>query len=115
MAISSVEPTSSVWPSATTIASTFGKSSTLTGLSGFLTKGLVTMIFPLGDVNRKIDHENHSILTGPDWAGAGPAHAASMRATAPPITQRHPFAMMSLPCVGCPGQDQMLSRARTWA
>jgi hypothetical protein len=52
---------------------------------------------PPGDVNRKMDHENHSILTGPDWAGAGPAHAASITATAPPNTQRHPLAMMSPP------------------
>src|SRR5438093_9608883 len=67
-AISSVEPTTSVWPSATTTTSTFGKSATLTGLSGLVTNGFVRTTLPVGDVNRKMDHESHSILTGPVWA-----------------------------------------------
>src|SRR5215212_8567911 len=64
-AISWVEPTSSACPSATTITSTFGKSGTLTGLSGLVTKGLVKTTLSPGEVNRKIDQENHSIFTGP--------------------------------------------------
>src|SRR5262249_54011096 len=80
------------------ITSTFGKSGTFTGLSGFVTNGLVRMTLPPGDVKRKTDHENHSILTGPgpDCAGAWPAHAATMTANIPPITQRHPRAIVSL-------------------
>jgi hypothetical protein len=42
-----------------------GKSATLTGLSGFVTKGLVRITLPVGEVNRKIDHENHSNLVEP--------------------------------------------------
>src|SRR5215475_10329232 len=84
IAISCVEPTSSGCPSATRITSTFGKSGTFTGLSGFVTNGFVTMILPPGDVNRKMDHENHSILTGPgpDCAGAGLAHPINRPANA---------------------------------
>src|SRR5262249_58876974 len=95
IAISCVEPTSSPCPSATTMTSTFGKSGTFTGLSGFATNGFVTMTLPPGDVKRKIDHENHSILTGPapDWAGAWPAHAATIAANTPPISHRHPLAL----------------------
>jgi hypothetical protein len=63
-AISAVELTSSGCPSATTIASTFGKSATFTGLSGLVTKGLVRITSPLGDVRRKIDHEKYSSVTG---------------------------------------------------
>src|SRR5215467_733729 len=97
IAISCVDPTSSPCPSATTMTSTFGKSGTFTGLSGFATNGFVTMIFPPGDVKRKIDHENHSIFTGPepDCASAGPAQAATIAANTPPITQRDPLAMFS--------------------
>ena len=76
------------------MASTFGKSSTFTGLSGLVTNGFVTMTLPLGDVNRKMDHESHSILTGPDWAGAWPAHAASIAAT----PRRSPSAICSPWC-----------------
>ena len=94
IAISCVEPTSSPCPSATTMTSTFGKSGTFTGLSGLVTNGFVTMILPLGDVNRKMDHDSHSILTGPDCAGAGPADKASIAATAPPIAHRHALAMV---------------------
>src|SRR5206468_1758434 len=39
-AISAADPTSSWCPSATTMMSTFGKSSTFTGLSGLVTKGV---------------------------------------------------------------------------
>src|SRR6266852_2337370 len=63
-AISSLEPTSSRWPSATTITSTLGKSATLTGLSGFATKGLVRITSPEGAVRRKIDQEKYSSVTG---------------------------------------------------
>jgi hypothetical protein len=59
-----------------------------------VTNGFVTMIFPLGDVNRKMDHDSHSILTGPDCAGAGPADKASAAATAPPIAHRHALVMV---------------------
>jgi hypothetical protein len=38
----------------------------LTGLSGFVTNGFVTTTLPVGDVNRKMDQESHSIFTGPD-------------------------------------------------
>src|SRR5262245_20657355 len=94
IAISAAEPTSSGCPSATRITSAFGKSGTFTGLSGLVTNGLLRMILPLGDVNRKMDHESHSIFTGPDWAGAWPAHAASIAAATPLITQRHLLAMV---------------------
>ena len=55
----------------------------MTGLSGFVTNGFVTMTLPVGDVNRKIDQDSHSILTGPDCAGAWPAHPASIAADRP--------------------------------
>ena len=97
IAISCVDPTSSGCPSATRMTSTFGKSGTFTGLSGFVTNGFVTMILPPGEVNRKMDHDSHSILTGPDCAGAWPAHAASIAANDPPSTQRHRLAMVSPP------------------
>src|SRR5574342_1159833 len=100
IASSSVEPTSSPCPSATRMASTFGKSSSLTGLSGFLMNGFVTMTLPVGDVNRKTDHDSHSILTAFDCADAWPAHAVSVAASAPPTTQRHPLAIVSSPCCG---------------
>jgi hypothetical protein len=76
------------------MTSTFGKSGTFTGLSGLVTNGFVTMTLPLGYVNRKMDHDSHSILTGPDCAGAGPADKASAVATAPPIAHRHALVMV---------------------
>src|SRR5712691_8834517 len=63
-AISSVDPTSSRCPSATTMTSAFGKSATLTLLSGLVTNGLISTTLPVGEVSRKIDQENHSSLTG---------------------------------------------------
>src|SRR5512134_1279759 len=70
IAISSADPTSSVCPSATRMTSTLEKSGTFTGLSGLATNGLVRTTFPVGEVKRKIDHDSHSILTGPDCANA---------------------------------------------
>ena len=67
----------------------------MTGLSGFVTNGFVTTTLPVGDVNRKMDHDSHSILTAPDCAGAWPAQPASMTVIAPPTIQRHPLTMMS--------------------
>src|SRR5262245_38848714 len=59
------------------MTSAFAKSSTLIGLSGFLTNGFVRTTLPVGDVNRKMDQENHSILTGPAWARAADGARAS--------------------------------------
>src|SRR5690349_8272777 len=81
-AISAVDPTSSWWPSATTMASAFGKSSTFTGLSGLVTKGLMSTTLPVGDVRRKIDQENHSSFTGAPAANAVPDQAKVNTASA---------------------------------
>src|SRR5712692_5840357 len=72
------------WPSATTITSTLGKSATLTGLSGFATKGLVRITSPEGAVRRKIDQEKYSSVTGFCCASAAADHAAmTLPRTAP--------------------------------
>src|SRR3990172_4749287 len=94
--ISAAEPTSSACPSATTMTSTFAKSSTLTGLSGFMTKGFVRTTLPVGEVNRKMDQDNHSILTGPLGACAAAGAAASPHRTVKliaPISHRR-FAIV---------------------
>jgi hypothetical protein len=104
IAISSVEPTSSRCPSATTITSAFGTSATFTGLSGFVTNGFVTMTLPVGEVNRKMDQDSHSILTGAVCVGAGTANATSITATRSPMShlarRRRAFAMMRLHVAG---------------
>ena len=79
------------------MTSTFGKSATLTGLSGFVTNGFVRTTLPVGDVNRKIDHDSHSILTGPVWASPSVGHPTSAMAMIPPIIHpSRPFAMIPL-------------------
>src|ERR1700732_4646412 len=83
-AISSAEPTSSRWPSATTMASTLGKSATFTGLSGLVTNGLVRITVPSGEVNRKIDQEKNSSVTGFEAAEAATDHNASRQTTIAP-------------------------------
>src|SRR6266446_5495106 len=97
-AISSLEPTSSRWPSATTITSTLGKSATLTGLSGFATKGLVRITSPEGAVRRKIDQEKYSSVTGFCCAGAAADQAAmTVPSTAPSRRRDIGLLTLSLP------------------
>src|SRR5260370_39508090 len=95
-AISSVDPTSSRWPSATTMASTLGKSAILTGLSGLATKGLVRITSPDGAVRRKIDQEKYSSVTGFCCAGAAADHAAmTLPRTAP--SRRRDLGVLTCP------------------
>src|SRR4051794_7824164 len=60
--------------------STFGKSTTFTGLSGLVTKGLVRITSPLGAVRRKIDQEKYSSVTGFCCAIASDDHSKSTHA-----------------------------------
>src|SRR6185437_15797038 len=96
MAISSAEPISSRWPSAMTMPSTLGKSATFTGLSGLVTNGLVRITSPLGEVRRKIDHENHSSVTGfDDCAKALPDHKAMAHPSAAPKAPAYPLCLIA--------------------
>src|SRR5258708_950594 len=71
------------------MTSALGKSSTFAELSGLVRNGLVNTTFPVGEVMRKIDQENHSSFTGSPAANAAADHvmqiapSASARSVAP--------------------------------